>query len=114
MPLFHPKEDGQLFLRLFGLAAKIGKIKLSLASAKREKARQLRAIGANIQALYEEQGTLIDQPLMEHVAEELENLGNIERTLENGSAEIKKLQEEFRNKSGGKEPPGEDDDPPAK
>jgi hypothetical protein len=103
------KEDGAVFMRIVGLVTKISKIKIEMTRKKRQRETHLRTIGVTLHDLYHSGNkTLADAPIMDRVAESLDELRNIEHELKDGEEQIARLRAEFKQHSGGKEPPDEE------
>ena len=105
------KKDLGLFVRVGSLGVKIGKIQVEMQNLKKQRGKHFRSIGVALHELYSaNDGELDTAQVTEKVSEFIDNLKEIDENIEDCEAEIKELKEEFRQKSGGKEPPVSNDD----
>jgi hypothetical protein len=103
------KEDGAVFMRIINLVTKISKIKIEMTRKRRQRETHLRTIGVTLHDLYGSGNKTLDgAQIMGRVSENLEELKNIEHELKDGEEQIARLRAEFKQHSGGKEPPDEE------
>lgn len=99
------KEDGQVFIRLVSLVAKVGKIKVDMSKMRRQRETHLRSIGVTLQEMYARSKALDGPKMQQRTADALSALQRIEQDLKHGNEEIARLQSEFRQGGGKAMPP---------
>ena len=83
-----------------GIAAKIAKIKVEIATQKGEKERHLKNIGTKTYAIFSKDPNVDGKVVFEEVSNELNLIERIEKHIEDLQEEISKLQAEFKNSEG--------------
>lgn len=91
------KADGKVFVKTVSLLSSMSKAKLAIRSKKREREKEMTAIGEHVFNSYEKNQSIDSEAILQGITKNLQTIATIDDELEKLENEIERLKSSFKH-----------------